>query len=433
MCGVGSWIIHPINCTTHAVTSGIINDIASAVQTAEADMIGALASLWTHVPTPTVGSTDTGQPVGAVAFLWTDTSWLVGAFAVLGLLIAAGKLAWQRRAEPAKAAFRGLFNLVVVSGCSVAVIELLTKAGDDFSEWILQQSLQTSASSDFGSAMKNLTVLSTSSMSLMLVIVMGLIAILSCIVQLMLMLVRFAMLGLLTGLLPVTASVSGTESGQAAFKKACGWLLAFVLYKPVAATIYAYAIVSMKQQGLTDVLSGLAMIIMSVVALPALMRFIVPAVSAVSGGGGGAGAALAGAGIATGARMLGQGAQSSSGGGGGGGSGGGGGDDSGPTGSNQTPTSSGGGQGQGQGGGGGGAPMGAEGGAEAAGAGGAGAGGAGAGAASGAGGGAAAGGAAGAGAAAGPAGIAVAAGAQAAQKIKGAAQGAVQHTTGEGS
>jgi type IV secretion system protein TrbL len=458
---VCDYLFHPLKCTVGSVADGVVGQIASAVQTAEADIIGSLSSIWVDVPTPTLGSTETGKPLGAVAFLWQYTSWFVAFFAVLGLLIAAGKLAWQRRGEPARAALYGLFNLIVVSGCSVAAVEIASKASDYYSTWVLYkaldlnvdpgQTMTATGASQFSTAVKNLAVLSQGQLADMLIIVMGLLGIISSIIQMILMLVRYAMLGLLTGMLPVTASISGTQSGQATFKKALGWLLAFILYKPVAATVYAYAIVSMKQDSVTSVMAGLAMIIMAVAALPALMRFIVPAVSPTTGGGGGAGAALAGAGIATGARML-----ASRSGAGSGGGGGGGGPDSpspsgGPTGSNNASTS-GGGKGQGgegpTGGGdapspnGGGGETGAQSGAEGAaattggagsgaGAGaGAGAGGAGAGA-SGAGAGAAgAGGAAAAGA--GPAGLVAAAAVDKVNQAKDAAKGAVEGSAGEG-
>jgi hypothetical protein len=450
-----NYLFHPVKCTVGSVADGVVGQIASAVQTAEADIIGSLSSIWVDVPTPTLGSTETGKPLGAVAFLWQYTSWFVAFFAVLGLLIAAGKLAWQRRGDPARAALYGLFNLVVVSGCSVAAVQLASKASDYYSTWVLYkaldlnvdpgQTMTSTGASQFSTAVKNLAVLSQGQLADMLIIVMGLLGIISSIIQMILMLVRYAMLGLLTGMLPVTASISGTQSGQATFKKALGWLLAFVLYKPVAATVYAFAIVSMKQDSVTSTLAGLAMIIMAVAALPALMRFIVPAVSPTTGGGGGAGAALAGAGIATGARML----ASRSGAGSGTGSGGGGGEgpdnpppSGGPTGSNNA---SGGGKSEGGGGptggenapspGGGGGETGATGGAEGAAAttggaesgatAGAGAGGAGASA----GGGAAAGGAA---AGAGPAGLVAAAAVDKVNQAKDAAKGAVEGSAGEG-
>ncbi|MGW1807159.1 hypothetical protein [Streptomyces sp. NPDC002078] len=436
--------------------------MASGIQTAQADIVGTISSMWVDIPTPKLGSTTTGEPLGPVAFLWEYTHWLTMFFAVLGLLIAAGRMAWERRGEPAKEALQGLFRLVVVTGCSVAGVTLATEFGDYFSTWILENALHVQASdgtnlsstgaSEFGTAMKNLAVLQTNGLAAFLIIVMGLFGIISCIIQLILMLVRYAMLGLLVGVLPVAASLSGTENGKSMYKKAVGWLIAFIAYKPVAATIYAYAIVSMKQDDITSVLAGLAMIIMAVAALPALMRFIVPAIGATTGSGTGAGAALAGAGVATGARMIASrsGASGGSGGGGSGGPSGGG-----PTGSNNAAGGSpGGGQGEEQagsqgpsggapsaGGEGGQSPTGGEGAIPAQsggpeGAGGGTAAGAGAGAGGGAGGAtggaaAGAGAAGGAAAAAGPAGMGAAVAVQKVNQAKQAAQGAIEGSAGE--
>lgn len=49
------------------------------------------------------------------------------------------------------------------------------------------------------------------------------------------------MIIILAGVLPLTAAGSTTEAGKATFYKTTAWLLAFVLYKPVAAIIYAAA------------------------------------------------------------------------------------------------------------------------------------------------------------------------------------------------
>lgn len=433
-----NYLTDPVGCIVGNVASGFIGDLANAVQTGESDLIGSLSTLWVGVPTPAVGSPTSSAPTGATLFLWDATSWYTTAFAVLGLLIAAIRIAWTRKMAPAEDALKGLINLTLVMGCAVPATVLASQAGDAFSNWILELALgqkagsgpfTTTDASSFDTAMKNVTNLSEQASVQMLVIVLGLLAILSCIVQVIVMIARYALMGITLGCLPMTAGMSGTQAGKTPFRKNVAWLLAFVMYKPVAALIYAYSIVQMKSDSFVGSLAGIAMIIMACVALPALMRFITPLVSGTTGGGGGAGAALAGAGVAAGARMVmssaGQGSGSSGGGGGGG-------MDPGPSGS-QT-AAAGGGQSGGGGGGGdsGGGPDGADsgggdGGAQSAQSPGADSGGAtgattsqGAGAAASGGGGAAAGGGAAGGAAAagGPAGIALAAGTQAASSIK---------------
>ena len=127
------------------------------------------------------------------------------------------------------------------------------------------------------------------------------------------MVLRGAMLVLLAGVLPITASFTNVPMGRQWFSKALAWTVAFVLYKPAAAIVYATAFrltgVNAFQaagSGLFQILAGLALMLVALVALPALMRFLVPAVAAIGGGTGGglllAGAGAVGAGeVATGA------------------------------------------------------------------------------------------------------------------------------------
>ena len=118
----------------------------------------------------------------------------------------------------------------------------------------------------------------------------------------MLMLVRGGMLVLLVGTLPLIAAFSNTEMGLQWFRKASAWLLAFALYKPAAAIIYAVAFDLAGQQGALSLLDGVMMLLLAILALPALMRFLVPATSALAGGGG-TGAMLVGAAGAAAMRM----------------------------------------------------------------------------------------------------------------------------------
>ena len=70
-----------------AVGGGILNSIASAFSSAEGEMLKLLLSAWVNVPSPDLSSS------GTVGFLQSILSWYVAAAAVLGLLVAAGRLA----------------------------------------------------------------------------------------------------------------------------------------------------------------------------------------------------------------------------------------------------------------------------------------------------------------------------------------------------
>jgi hypothetical protein len=95
-----------------------------------------------------------------------------------------------------------------------------------------------------------------------------------------------------------------TEMGRQWYKKITGWMIGFLLFKPAAAIVYAAAIkMTLSSDSVLASIEGIILIILASLTLPALMKFIVPAVSSV--GSMGAGEVL-GAGIAaaTGAAMV---------------------------------------------------------------------------------------------------------------------------------
>lgn len=399
-----------------------------------------------------------GSP--AVSFIQDSLWWYMIAVAVLGVIFGAGRMAWEQRAEPGKDLVKSLMTLVVVSGAGLTAVSLLVAAGDSFSVWLLDGSLGCSIEDTngtcFGGNIAALLALTanpaTGGLGAILVIVLGLFAILGSVIQILLMIVRAGMIVVLAGVLPVSAAATNTETGRNMFRKTVGWMLAFILYKPAAAIVYATAfklagtsVFKDDGSGLISVIVGLTLMAVALVALPALMSLIVPAVSSIASGSGMATAAMAGAamlpsGAVAAGRLLG-------GNGDGGNDGGGGSSSSPPSGATTSGGTSGSPGSSGPSGNTGGSGVGSPGGSGPAGANGAGttgttgtagstgaagAGAAGAGAGAGAAGGAA-GGAAAAGAAAGPVGAAVGAGVQAVTGTVKAAAGAVQSAAEESS
>ena len=370
---------------------------------------------------------------GTVAFLQSSLWWYVGAGAVLSVIVGAARMAWEQRAEPGRDLVRSLLTLIVVAGAGVTITGLLVAAADGFSIWIINNSLQCdvrAGSACFGSNLVNLIALGgTGGLGPLLVIILGLVAIAASVVQIVLVVARSAMLVILTGTLPLSASATNTEMGRQWFKKSVAWLVAFILYKPAAAIVYAAAfqlagtdVFTDDGSGLLSALTGLMLMVIALFALPALMRFVTPMVGAMTGGGAGGAAAMgAMAALPTGAiaggRLAGGGgAEHMSGPSGASGSAGSTG--AGPSGANASGGASAGGAGAGAGAGGGAAAAGA---------------GAGAGAAAG---GAAAGGATAAGAAGGPVGMAAGAvldvGMKAGKAAAGTAKSIGEHGAGEG-
>ena len=244
----------------------------------------------------------TSNASSPVAFIQSSLTYYVGGMAILSIIIGGGRMAWQQRLSPGQDLFRSLLTLTGVSGAGLAAIQLAVIAADRLASWILSAS---TAGTDFGQNLVTLIALSgaaTGALGPIVVIVLGSIAMLASLVQIALMVLRAGMLVLLAGIFPLSASFTNTATGKAWFQKCLSWLIAFILYKPAAAIVYATAFqlvgsdLSMDDgTGLLKIITGVVMMVLALSALPALMRFLAPMVSQ-AGGGGQTALALAGAG-----------------------------------------------------------------------------------------------------------------------------------------
>ena len=118
------------------------------------------------------------------------------------------------------------------------------------------------------------------------------------------MLFRQGALVVLAGVLPLAAAGMLTPATRRWFRRVTGWMLALIFYKPAAAAVYATAFTMIGTgKDPRTVLMGFAMVFLSLLALPVLMRFFTWTTGHVadsSGGGGFLQTALQGA-VAVGA------------------------------------------------------------------------------------------------------------------------------------
>jgi hypothetical protein len=307
------------------VMTRLFEPILQAVASAVGTLMSTIATFWVYVPTVDVGSVDAaGRPTnGTISWVWEHTQFIALFIAAIGLIAGAVQMAWTQRGESARELLRALITLAVAAAFSIAVAQVLIKVGDVFSACIISTALKSGNSDGwfagcqnigsgdaaaFGTTMTGILGLAAGSailgspLLLGILIAVGILCILASIIQIVLMVVRTAMLILLLGVLPIAAAATNTEMGRNWFKKIIAWLLAFILYKPVAAIIYATAIRLVSNNGdplhfdisdpknvgsvVMNVITGLTMLILALFAMPALMRFIVPMVGATAGGAG---------------------------------------------------------------------------------------------------------------------------------------------------
>jgi type IV secretion system protein TrbL len=315
------WIDEKCDAVTEGITQKAADVAGSAVSSAAGETLASLAedfahgagalikavvTWWLQVDTPTLGG-----PNSPASWLQTELAWVTAFAAIAGLVVAGARIAFGG-ANEAKRAGQGLGRFVVAGALAIPATSLAIEAGDLFAAWIVQRTNTDRLG-------EGLFQLSTSSPGLSqgVVILLAIFGIVAGIVQFFLMLIRAAFLPILAGLLPTSAAASGTEQGTAAYKKHLSWLVAFVLYKPVAALIYAAAFKML--EGTNDYrfanvttlagsqLAGLALIMVAILTLPALLRVVAPVMSQVASGGGGMAGAV-GATLATGAVVMGSGA-----------------------------------------------------------------------------------------------------------------------------
>jgi type IV secretion system protein TrbL len=293
----------------NAASSSVLSSISGAMADAANQSVKYLVTGWTNIATPGVS----GGTASWLQGMLTPLTTVAGAIAVI---FAAVRMAWQQRVEPGKEIAAALFRLVVISGGGLALLDVALQAGDAFSRWIINTATPTT--DNFG----HLVILSSATLPAAgLLLILAVIAILASLIQIFLLIAREGLIVVLGGTWPLAAATSASEQGKAWFQKTTGWLVAFVLFKPVASIVYAAALrlsLSQDSSGLQTV-EGVMLFVMAVLALPALMRLAVPAVSAI--GGVSAGKVAAGAAVlATGAVALsGRGFGGLSGGAGGGG------------------------------------------------------------------------------------------------------------------
>jgi len=281
-------VSHLVTSATSAAAGSILSGLADAISAGVRWTVANTATWWIRIPSPDL----TSEPA-----ITQIQAWLlpVTAAVAVGAMIAAGvRMVIARRANPLLDVSGGLLALAAVTALGTVVPALLLRAGDAWSAWVLQ----VSTGGQFAQRLASVLVLGGGAASAV-VVIFGVIAIVLSLVQAVLMLFRQAALVILAGVLPLAAAGSIAPLTRPWIRKITSWMLALICYKPAAAAVYAAAFTMIGSGGSPrTVLMGFVMLLLSVLTLPALMKFFTWTTGAVAGSGGGGqllGAAAVGA------------------------------------------------------------------------------------------------------------------------------------------
>jgi hypothetical protein len=273
---------HLLQTVTGAAAGGVLGGIALAVMAGVKWIVADTATWWVQIPSPDLAA----EPAVTRIQQWLLP--ITAAVAVGGVVAAGARMALTRRANPLLDVTGGLLTIAAASTLGTAAITLLLKAGDAWSTWILQ----VSTGGHFTQRM-DLVLQLGGGAAAAVVLVFGLIAIVMSLIQAILMLFRQAALLILAGVLPLAAAGSIAPMTRAWVRKVTAWTLALICYKPAAAAVYATAF-TMVGSGRSPrtALMGFVMMLLSVLMLPALMRFFTWTTGTIGSSGGGGGQLL---------------------------------------------------------------------------------------------------------------------------------------------
>lgn len=297
-----------VGCNLSELASNAATEALEAVAQGLAN--GAVAFLemistwWMNAPGP-----DLDNP--AVASLQADMGYYIAAFAIIGFLFGLGRMVLSMDFKKIITAFAPIVTLIVVTGVYAVAIGALIAAGDGTAEWLLDRATDGDANlevlaSPVGDMGQNIGVF----------LIVSLLMFFGAIMNFLLMIFRDVGILVLLAFLPVVAASTGSVSGKQAFQKINSWMIALLLFKPVAAGIYALGLRMMTQdseieglggelQNYASAMTGMLILALAGLALPALIKFIAPA-AAMGAAAFGGGAAIAGAAtVAAGAAVIG--------------------------------------------------------------------------------------------------------------------------------
>lgn len=294
-CLLGSLISNPGDAFATALASTAstfwgdpVGKLTKAVMEGNVAAFSTVMTFWMSIPIP--GLTG-GEAMSGIRNL----TWEVQLVAfVIGMIVAASKLAIARQqavAEGADETAKMLTRTVFSAGLLPTLVIIFHLIGDVFSTWVLQQA----SGGNLDAKINGIAWIDEKTgLGPVLALVLTGLGLLGSVAQLVALLVREAVLAIVVGLAPIAAAQSATGTGRQSWSTMMGFVIAALLFKPLASLLYVFAFWTASSTAASAAVIGTVLLAVAGLALPSLMKAIGP-VDAGGGGGAQTAAAMAGA------------------------------------------------------------------------------------------------------------------------------------------
>lgn len=269
-------------------------------------VLNGISEWWLGISGPRMGE---GSPAAAVQ---NSTLYFVAVAGIIGTAFGIVRVVRTHSKDASVDLVMAIFATVAVTAIGGTAATYLLKASDAVAPWLLSNI--TGQGEDERKSLYQMLDIMPGDQSAKFVIglaivsvILVLVAALASVVNALFVIFSYGMVAVLVGLLPIFAAQSQTQAGKERFWKVMGWIFAAVLYKPTAAIIYGVGslwikgMVAEDQKGdafaeLVSLISGMVVIVMACLALPALIKIVTVATTDQARGVGAGGAIAAGAG-----------------------------------------------------------------------------------------------------------------------------------------
>ena len=298
---------------TDGIGGLIEKGLDAAMRWALKSLLSALQVVLDGISEWWLGITGPGMAEGSPAMaVQQNTIYFVAVAGMIGTAIGIIRVVRTQSKDASVDLVMAMFSTVAVTAIGGTAATYLLKVSDLVSPWLMTQ-ITGQGEDERQGLYESLAIMPDNQSAKFVIgmailsVILVMIAALASVVNAMFVIFSYGMIAVLVGLLPIFAAQSQTEAGKERFWKVIGWIFAAVLYKPTAAVIYGTGslwikgMVSEDQKGdafgeMVSLISGMVVICMACLALPALIKIVTVATTNQARGVGAGGAIAAGAG-----------------------------------------------------------------------------------------------------------------------------------------